>query len=194
MTEAVTPCTNAQVECVEEVFQRIASDLSMIADRELTVDSIETVLMDTRPEGRGKIHISFRLGFQAGTGIEHGCLLVPLPDAISLACCLMMVPGDVVKSNRSQKTLDSTTKDAMLEVGNFICGATDSALRALGIDDTKVSFEGCQGVKSNVRPALIYREGDPLVVGRANVAMAEFPEDTMVLVVPANALGGLKGN
>ena len=187
MTE-VEPCTTEQVECVEEIFQRIASDLSMIADRELTVGEIETAVEGTRPAGKSKIHISFRLGFQGPKGTQHGCLLVPLPDAISLACCLMMVPGDVVKSNRSLKTLDGTTKDAMLEVGNFICGATDSALRALGMDDVKVSFEGCQGVKANVRPALIYREGDLLVVGRAGIALAEFPEDTMLLMVPATAL------
>lgn len=191
MTEAASTCTQPQIDCVEEIFQRIASDLSMIADRELTVDSVEAELMTQRPLGRGKIHISFRLGFQSKPGTEHGCLLIPLPDAISLACCLMMVPADMVKSNRSQKTLDSTTKDAMLEVGNFICGATEAALRALGIDDTKVSFEGCQGVKSGVRPALIYAEGDTLVVGRAQVTMADFPEDVMLLVVPAAALGTL---
>jgi len=39
-----------------------------------------------------------------------------------------------------------------------------------------------------VRPALVYREGDPLVVGRAALAMAEFPEDTVVLLVPAAGL------
>ncbi len=188
MAEEVSECTPEQVECVEEIFQRIASDLSMIADREITIGEIETTIETTRPAGRSKIHISFRLGFKGPAGTEHGCLLVPLPDAISLACCLMMVPADVVKSNRGLKTLDSTTKDAMLEVGNFICGATDSALRALGKENGKVSFEGCQGVKANVRPALVYREGDPLVVGRAKVALAEFPEDTMLLLVPVKAL------
>ncbi len=182
-------CTHSQVQCVEEIFQRVASDLSMIADRDLTIESIEASVMDQRPEGRGTIHISFRLGFQTGSGVEHGCLLLPLPDAISLACCLMMVPADVVKSNRSQKTLDSTTKDAMLEVGNFICGATEAGLRALGVKGVKVVFEGCQGVKANVRPALIYAEGSPLVVGKAEAALAEFPAGTMILVVPAPVLG-----
>ncbi len=187
MSEAA-PCSDTQSECVEEVFQRIASDLSMIADRELTVGEIESSVDLTRPTGRGKIHISFRLGFQGPAGVDHGCLLVPLPDAISLACCLMMVPADVVKSNRSLKTLDGTTKDAMLEVGNFICGATDSALRALGVAGVKVAFEGCQGVKSNVRPALVYREGDELIVGHAEIALADFTVDTMILIVPARVI------
>lgn len=180
--------TAAQAECVEEIFQRIASDLSMITDRDLAVSGIDTTVEETRPAGREKIHISFRLGFQQPDRTDHGCLLIPLPDAISLACCLMMVPTDVVRSSRSLETLDGTTKDAMLEVGNFICGATDSALRALGMDDVKVCFEGCQGVRADVRPALVYREGDALVVGRAQAALADFSEDTMILIVPARVL------
>ena len=187
-TEATTPCSEPQVQCVEEVFQRIASDLSMIADRELTLESVETEVMEKRPEGRGKIHISFRLCFQRGDDMAHGCLLVPLPDAISLACALMMVPPEVVEANRAQDTLDSTTKDAMLEVGNFICSATDAALRALGVDGVKVCFEGCQGVRPDVRPAMAYEEGDPLVVGRALAGLAEFPKDTMILILPAQSL------
>ena len=51
-------------------------------------------------------------------------------------------PGDVVRASRSLETLDGTTKDALLEVGNFICGATESALRALNLDDLEVGFEG----------------------------------------------------
>ncbi len=184
----VAPCSTAQVECVEEIFQRIASDLSMIADRELTVHSIEASLETTRPAGEGKIHIAFRLGFQSPKGAAHGCLLMPLADAVSLACCLMMVPTEIVKTNRDQKTLDGTTKDAMLEVGNFISGASDSALRALGMEDTRVCFEGCQGVEPDGRPALVYREGDELVIGRAVVELADFPKDTMLLLLPASAL------
>lgn len=177
-------CTSPQVECVEEIFQRIASDLSMIADRELTLETTEVEIRDARPAGAGKIHISFRLGFRVGEERHHGCLLVPLPDAISLACSLMMVPEDVLVSSRARTSLDDTTKDAMLEVGNFITGATECALRALGIDAVKVTFEGCQGVRADVRPALTYREGDPLLVGRAQLTLAEFPADEVLLMVP----------
>lgn len=181
MTET---CTSPQIECVEEIFQRVASDLSMIADRELTLQTTGVEVRDGRPAGAGKIHISFRLGFRIGEDRHHGCLLVPLPDAIALACSLMMVPEDVLVSSRTLTHLDETTKDAMLEVGNFITGATECALRALGIDAVKVSFEGCQGVRADVRPALTYREGDPLLVGRAQITLAEFPADEVVLMVP----------
>lgn len=185
---AIKPATEDQVACVEAIFQRIASDLSMIADRELTVGQIECDVEGTRPAGAEKIHISFRLGFTERGETTHGCLLVPLPDAVSLACCLMMVPEEVVRTNRTTTTLDRTTKDAMLEVGNFICGATDSALRALGMNNIRVSFEGCQGVKPDVRPVLLYTEGEPLIVGRAEAALADYPTDTMVLMIPVQTI------
>jgi hypothetical protein len=181
-------CTDAQIECVDEIFQRIACDLSMIADRELTISEVESQVEETRPAGAGRIHISFQLGLQGSAGVQHGCLLVPLPDAISLACCLMMVPEDVMAASRGEEVLDETTKDAMLEVGRFICGATDSALRCLGIGGDQVLFEGCQGVNPDVRPSLLYHEGDELIVGRVRASMAGFPEGTMLLVVPAQAL------
>lgn len=181
MTET---CTSTQLECVEEIFQRIASDLSMIADRELTLKTTGVEVCDARPAGEGKIHISFRLGFRVGEERHHGCLVVPLPDAISLACSLMMVPEDTLVTSRTLTNLDETTKDAMLEVGNFVTGATECALRALGIDAVKVSFEGCQGVRADVRPALTYRDGDPLVVGRAQINLADFPADEVLLMVP----------
>ena len=174
-----------EVELIEETLQRIASDLSMIADRNLELSSIKTKRMNKRAVGQELIHISFKLGIKTDEGTLHGCVLVPLPDAISLACYLMMVPDDGVLAKRSEKTLDSTTKDAMLEVGNFIGGAADAAFRALGLSDSvKVNSEGCQGVKAGVRPALIYREGDPLLVGRAKAKLHDYPPFEMILLLP----------
>lgn len=178
-------CSEDELELVEEVFQRIASDIAMIADRKLDITSIKAKRANKRAVGRGNIHISFKLGIETPGGILHGCVLVPLPDAISLACYLMMVPDDGVKSKRSDRNLDSTTKDAMLEVANFIGGATDAALRALGLDEAiKVRSEGCQGVRADVRPALIYQEGDTLLIGKAKAVLHEFPVFDMVLILP----------
>lgn len=179
--------TQDQIQCVEEIFQRIVGDLAMIADRDFVVDSISAESAVRRPAGLGKIHISFRLGFREEGREHHGCLLVPLPDAITLACCLMMLPEEAVQSSRELTTLDVTTKDAMLEVGNFITGATDAALQALGYDHLEIVFEGCQGVKPDVRPALDYSEGDELVLGTAQARLASFPADTMILLLPASA-------
>ena len=177
-------CSEKETELVEELLQRIASDLSMITDRDLIVGASNVERMGERPAGKGKVHISFRLGFEQEGDVHHGLLLVPLPDAISLACYLMMMPDDGVKGKRSMKSIDDTLKDAMLEVGNFIGGAADAALREASGISAKVRSEGCQGVKSNVRPMMIYNEGEPLVVGKAKATVHEYPEFEMVLVLP----------
>ncbi len=175
--------TERESQCVEEVFQRVCGDLSMIADREMEVASVSTEIMDHRPAGKDRIHISFRLGFNQGDDVLHGCMLLPLAEAITLACSLMMIPENVIAQTRTKDTLDATTKDAMLEVGNFICGATDAAFRALGAD-IKVTFEGCQGVRPDVRPALLYAEGSDLIVGQADVVQGGFGNAIHVLMVP----------
>lgn len=181
MTET---CSTTQAQLVEEVLHRIASDISMITDRELDVVVQDVERHAERPAGKGKIHISFRMGFEQEGGVQHGCLLLPLPDAISLACYLMMVPDDSVKSKRNLKELDETLKDAMLEVGNFIGGAADAAMRESVGPVAKVRAEGCQGVRPNVRPALLYNEGEPLIVGRAKGTIHEYPEFEMILILP----------
>lgn len=177
-------CTESETQLVSEVLHRIAADLSMITDRDLRVEVQEVEKLTERPAGKGKIHISFRLGIEQADGLKHGCLLLPLPDAISLACYLMMVPDDSVKGKRSLKDIDETIKDAMLEVGNFIGGAADAALRESLGGIAKVRSEGCQGVRANVRPALLYNEGDPLVVGRAKGMVHDYPEFDLVLMLP----------
>jgi len=177
-------CSERETLLVDELFQRIGSDISMITDRELVVGASTVEKVNERPAGKGRIHISFRLGFEQEGTVHHGCLLIPLPDAISLACYLMMVPDDGVKGKRSLKELDDTIKDAMLEVGNFIGGAADAAMReAVGVP-AKVRSEGCQGVKSNVRPALIYDEGSPLIVGRAKATIHEYSEFELLMMLP----------
>ncbi len=184
MTIVPETCTERDVELLQETFQRIAGDLAMITDREFDIKSMKTGRAAKRASGRDKIHVSFRLGFKAPSAALHGCLLMPLSDAVSVACYLMMVPDDGVKAKRSLLTLDSPTKDAMLEVGNFIGGAADAALRALGFDHVKVSSEGCQGVKPDVRPVLQYHEGTPLLIGRARAKLHSFPEFEMLLMLP----------
>lgn len=186
----MSTCTASQTECIEEMFQRVASDLSMISDRRLVLSAVETERMDHRPAGEGQVHVSFRLAFSRGDVVGHGCLLVPLPDAISLASSLMMAPEEVVASSRGRTILDDATKGAMLELGSVVCGAAEAALRGVGIEDVDVAFGGCQGVRPDVRPALDYAEGDPLLVGRAALELEGFPEDRAILMLPACAFGG----
>jgi hypothetical protein len=181
----VTTCTEQQTQLSEEILARISSDLSMITDREFKIEEMNCELTDQRAVGKDKIHISFKLGFQSEDGdVQHGCIIMPLADAISLACFLMMVPDDGVKTKRAVTDLDESLKDALIEVSNFIGGAADAALREAIDLGTKVRSEGCQGVRPDVRPAFVYEDGQPLIVTTAKAQVHEFEEFEMVAMLP----------
>ena len=180
--------TVSDVELIEGIFSRIGSDLEAILDHEILFEEVRTERTSSRPAGRERIHISFKLGVQGGDGWHHGSLLVPLPDAISMACFLMMAPDDVVEANRELEAPDDAMKDALLEVGNFVSGAVDSVLRTWFPEDRSVRSEGCQGVRAGVRPAFPYSEGTELVVGRARTSLHAFPVFEMILMLPAVCL------
>src|SRR5690348_10974934 len=138
---------------IDEILQRIAGDLSMIADRELKVQPAQVQRASARVAAAAGVQISFKLGFQHAGQVLHGALLMPLPDALALAGYLMMLPEEGVQQKRAQTTLDNVTKEALLEIGNFIAGAADAALRSLGLAEVRVRSESCQGVKPGLRPA-----------------------------------------
>lgn len=183
-----TQCTADEARLAEESFQRIAGDLAMIADRTIELLSFRAERANQRAAGRSTVHVSFKLGFQQHGEIVHGALVLPLAEAVTLGCYLMMVPDDGVKSKRSLQTLDPGLKDALMEVGNFVGGATDAALRGLGVPDIKVRSEGCQGVKANVRPAFTYVEGAPLIVATAKLRIHSWPAFDAILMLPVLAM------
>lgn len=177
-------CSTTEVSMIEEILHRVAADLSMVTDRDLSVKESEVSRDTKRPVGRGQIHISFRMAITGQGETRYGCWLLPLPEAVSLASYLMMVPDEDVRERRELETLDDSTRDAILEVGGFLAGAMDAALRESTGLEVQVSLHGCQGVRRDVRPALDYREGDPLVVGRARAAVHDFPEFDLILMLP----------
>ncbi len=170
---------------VTEIFDRVASDLAMLSDRDFEIHEVHYEERVDRPVGPGSIHISFRFGIVDITGdVKHGAMLLPLPEAVSLAAYLMMQPDSAVAELRSTTEIDHTIKEAMLEVGNFVAAAGESALRAIGSRAQSVVFEGCQGVRADVRPALEYEEGSPLAVGRAQAKIAGVGPVELVVMVP----------
>jgi hypothetical protein len=180
----IAPCTISDTDLIGHILERVGSDLGMIIDREFNLSGIAAARENERAAGMSKVHISFKLRFRHADGSYQGCLLIPLPDAISLAAYLMMVPDDAVKAHRSTSTLDQSTKDAMLEVGNFVGGATDAVVRTWIPEKLTVRSEGCQGVRANIRPALVYEEGAELLVGRATARIHDFPDFEIVLMLP----------
>jgi hypothetical protein len=169
---------------IDEILQRVAGDLSMIADRALKLQPAQVQRASARVAGQAGVQISFKLGFQQAGRVLHGALLVPLPDAQALAAYLMMLPEESVQAKRAQTTLDSVSKEALLEIGNFIGGAADAALRSLGLEQLRVRSESCQGVKPGVRPAFAHAEGATLIVGRAQAQLGQWPSSEWILQLP----------
>ncbi|MFT7678224.1 MAG: hypothetical protein ACI8QC_002210 [Planctomycetota bacterium] len=173
---------------LREVLQHIAVDLAMISDRELKVGNLQTERMDHRPAGTGQVHISFRMDVHQGNGSNPGCVLIPFVDAVALAGGLLMLPEPALFESRKEVALDGPAKDAMLELGNFIAGATGVAFRELEMPELRVEFSGCQGVKADVRPALAYREGEDLLVAHGVMTLQGFEDQTYVLMLPGTVL------
>ena len=176
--------TDADLELIRDIVQRVVDDLAMITDREFVVEDVSALRDDKKVAGKSKIHISFRLGFHLDGQVLHGCILLPLPAAISLACYLMMVPDEDVKARRGSTELDRGSKDAMLEIGNFIGGATDAAVRNLLNGEVSVRSEGCQGVQADSVPIFVYQRGTPIVVGEASLKLHSFPAFKMIVQLP----------
>jgi len=174
-------------ELVERLLWRVASDLLMVVDRDITIENLETERVNSRAAGADQIHISFKLGFRHEGGSHQGCVLMPLPDAMSLAGYLMMAREEDVLAYREQPAPDDALKDAMREISNFVAGSCDAVVRDWlpGGPSVSVVGEGCQGVRADVRPALQYEEGDELILGRADVRVGELDPFELLVMLPA---------
>lgn len=182
MSTAVVP--DLDERWTSEALHRAAADVAMLIDRVFTVQSVAVERADRRPAAKGGVHISFKIAVQRGAVITHGAILMPFPEAISLAAWLQMMPDEEVRRRSNLQTLDQTMKDGLLEIGNFVAGALATALRTVGVQDARVVSEGCQGVKAGTRPALKYTEGAALTVGRAQATLANGTPFEIVAVLP----------
>lgn len=179
--------TTGDQELVNQICARAAEDLGMIIDRELAIGSIETTRAQAKVPAEGGVHLSFRIEFEESGAVRQGCLLVPLPDAISMACYLMVMPDEAVTTERQRDDLDRSLKDAMLEIANFLGGSADAVLRKLhGGDRIAARSGGCQGVAAEAVPNFLYEAGAELVVARIEATLADFPSFRMTLMLPAS--------
>ncbi len=172
-------------ELLQEILSKIAADLEAILDKELVFHDSTVERQRSRPAGAGQVHISFRFAVSVEGEPRAGALLLPLPEANVLAAHLMMVPDLEVSEMRKMSAPQPAMKGALLEIGQFIVGATEAALRTRTGQDLSVRFDGCQGVRADVRPALDYVEGTELVVARATTQVGDYPEFELILMVPA---------
>jgi hypothetical protein len=164
------------------ILARMATDLSLLLERELELGEPVLESVTRRPAGKDRVHIAFKLAIESGAEGEQGCLLVPLPEAVALAGYLMMKEDDEVRSERARASLDGPTKEALLELAKVLASACHAVLGRVLPASTRSG--GCQGVRANVRPALAYREGDRLLVARVQARLAEFEPFELILVLP----------
>lgn len=185
---AIRGTTNLdEAELAASVLTRMATDLSMIVDREFEIEDVRVEKRTQRPAGGPLVHISFKLGIEVEGQSRQGCLLVPLPEAVALAGFMMMLPDEAVAQERSRIELDGPFKEALLEVGKFLAGACDSVLRQALPVPSATRSDGCQGVRANVRPALAYVEGEELLIARARARVHDFEPFELILMVPSVA-------
>ncbi|HUR29580.1 MAG TPA: hypothetical protein VM509_15430 [Planctomycetota bacterium] len=169
---------------VREVLTRIAGDLATLIDHKVSLESTSAQLAASKPGGKKHVHIAFKLSFEWRGQRLYGALLVPLPEAITLACFLLTVPDEAVALKRKLTELDQATKDAMLEIANFIGGATDGALRTRFPQGLAVRSLGCQGLRAEQPPGFPFEKGTELIVGRAKARISDYPVFNMVLILP----------
>ncbi|TAJ02397.1 MAG: hypothetical protein EPO68_18200 [Planctomycetota bacterium] len=180
--------TQVDQELAAALFARLAEDLAVVIDRPFAIHSVEVARRREKPVRADGIHLSFRVCVQRNGRAHHGCVLVPLADAVALAAYLLMAPDDVVKTRRLEQQLDRATKDALLEVGNFIAGSAETALRAVLSPDCKASAEGCQGVAAGAKPAFVYADGVELLVATARAQIHTWPAFELCFALPSAAL------
>lgn len=185
MTPAPATPALSDRELADSVLGRMSIDLSMIIDREFRVEPVQVERLTERPAGERHVHLSFKFGIDLGEESRQGCLLVPLAEAVALAGFMMMMPDEVVARERLRTELDGPYKEALLEVGKYLAGACDSVLRNAFSVESATRSDGCQGVRADVRPALVYNEGDPLIVARARARIHEFEPFDLILLLPS---------
>jgi hypothetical protein len=170
---------------VREVFMHVTRDLGAILGLEFELSGQIVERLRARPAGKRVIHISFKLGFEReGGSRRYGALLVPLPEAVTMAGSLLMLSGEAIARRRAEPNLDLAAKDALLEIGSMVAAAASTALAESGVAGVTVRSEGCQGVRADVRPAFPYEEGAELVVGRASACLPPFAPFEMLLLLP----------
>jgi len=189
MSDTDGSTTEKDQRLMTALLGRVCDDLAAIIDRPLEVASVDTRRSTTKAAGADQIHISHRLGFFGPDGAYHGCFLVPLPDAISMAASLMMVPDEAVAVRRSATDLDRATKDALLELADFIGGSSDAVVRTWSDEQLfSVRSEGCQGVRAGAPPNFVHASESELVVARARSRLHTYPEFELLAMVPAAVL------
>lgn len=175
--------TQADRDFARAVVSQLLENVSAIVDKELALGDFQSSRRDHRSAGEGQVHISFRFKFTLDGQVSHGCLLLPLTQAVAAACAMLMMPAAQVSEICASGQLDTPIKDALLELGNMLASALGAPYQE-PCEKVAVQFAGCQGVRAGVRPALPYREGSPLLTIEAQSTLEPFGRFKFLLLLP----------
>lgn len=168
----------------ELAFEQIARDISLLSNREVEVEGVDVERTEVRPRAEDEIHLSFKVAFLHEGDVRLGCLFVPLQEAITLACLLLLKPTEEIVKLRDQEDLEQGLKDAMLEIGNMVGGALDNALRWFLPTGYQLRAASCQGVRRTMPPWLDNPEGTTYLVARTRARVDAFDWREWSLVIP----------
>ncbi len=172
------------------IVQQVAADLSLICDRPFEVEHVSTERAAHKRAAGGTVHISFRASFEGPTGHGEGCVMLPLPEAVSLAAFQLGQDDETVRGRRASCEVDRPTKDTLLELCHLVCGSIDAALRPFHAERVQVTSGGCQGVRAGQRPGFGAADGDDLLIGTVRARLGAFESFELVLQLPASLLDG----
>lgn len=177
--------TGGEQELLRSVLAQICESTTTLLEHHLSCEEVRAQWVRSRVAGSGTVHISFKFAIDVGDEWHHGCLLIPLADAVAMASSFLMLPSEVILENRTLEAPDEKLKEALLELCSVLGTALDAGLRSASHEGAPVRALGCQGVRPDIRPALPYREGTDLLVGRATARFMEADPFELILMLPA---------
>lgn len=172
------------VERAHPCWSRIADDLALFCGSALALEEVEAGIVEALPAVRGGVHLALKFGVEHGDRIRRGCLLVPLADAITLACLSIMLPREDIAEQRRRSDLDEPVREALIEVSTWVARSLGASLRAPEGLALRIESESCQGVREGARPAIAHQPDERWVELRALVRQAEWPAFEAILLVP----------
>lgn len=170
-------------ELLDLLVDEAAASLSLLSDFQLGEPAEEDVIEHDRPVWED-IQVVFRIGFLIKGRARMGLIGISLPEALTLAGSLLMLPTDAVAENRVKDAPDEGDKEAIMEAGNLIAGAFDAVLSKRVNGSVEVKFFGCQGLEAGSPPWISGFGSEALGVRHHSASFANFDPFHMVLAIP----------
>ena len=170
-------------DLLDLLIDETAASLSLLSDFQLGEPAADDAVQSERPQG-ASVEVAFRFGFSIGGRARMGILSMPLPDILSLADSLLMLPTADIEKGREESAPNEGQKEAILEAGNLIGGAFAGALGRRLTSENAVQFFGCQGVAQGKSPWISGHTGEPLAIRRHGANFGSFAPFTVTLAIP----------